>query len=275
MQPPIASAAGYAQQPTWAAPDFERRQGRLLTRSFVWTGIGFLTAFLLTYAMYYLLQAVDPQRTATGWLIVVAPLVLIATMFMGMFARPKYSGRPVFLQFAFWLFSIAQGVSLGALLYAVSYYGPAGLVLDTESAAPLNLVDVAMAFGLGGLMFAGMAVAGYRMSARGALRLGRLLLVATMVFMAAYLIFSLTLIFSRGGWTGSSWVTLLILALSGLLNLGYIAYMVSMIKQSAPFVEAAGNQALFRSSAIFYGFMMLVNLMGVIRVVLALLARFR
>lgn len=165
-------------------------------------------------------------------------------------------------------------------MFAIAYYN--GLVklfsADPEYIVNLNLVDIGLVFGVAGLMFGAMAITGYKLSDKAAFRLGRFLMIATTVFLISCLLFSLATIYGRGGWNydgQSSWVSLVILLASGLLSLGYIAYTVTSIRRSEAFIAACNNKATLNNYALYYGYMMLLYLMQLVRVILGLLIRLR
>ena len=174
---------------------------------------------------------------------------------MGMFLRAKTHGSMGFAVFVYALYIFAQSIGIGGLLYAINYSQIIGLQ------SSISLIDIASIFGVAGIMFIAMALIGINMSKRATAKFSKFIIAATIGWLLSSLVFSITMIFTGGGWGANSWLIIVSTLIGGLLNLGYIIFIVSQIKQTSEFVDCVGNRTLTNSLAASFGFWMLVNLM--------------
>lgn len=261
-------ATAQVNQGRWT---FTQTQSKVLTRSFLVTGLSFIAIFLISYGLYeILIRYATPS--AANILLFVSPIIVIIATFMGLFMRPKVSNSSVrFMISVISIYTIAEGVGFAALFYAIQYSVYVGY-------SNYNLIDIMFLFAISGLMFAGMAIVGVKLSHRATAKLGHFLLVATIVFILFSLVFSLVFAFTVYSANQSQVLILAIVSVvSGLLNLGYIAYIVSVIKKSTEFLNLNSETGIKikRSLGIYFGFWLLVSLVGLLRSLINLYLMFK
>lgn len=242
---------------TSASWTFSQSQSKLMTRSFLYTGISFVAIFLLSLGIYFLLPSDDlisAAQTANVFL-AISPILVLVSSLMGIFIRPRSSGGMAFIAITYTLYIIAQSIGLGGLFFAIQF-------TDKINGQPSNLIDIVSIFGVAGLMFIGMAIVGSTLSRKAGVKFSRFLMAAFFAYMLSSLIFSISFIFIRGG--AFDWLIIASTLIGGLLNMGYIVFIVFQMKQSSDFVDLAGNAHFTNTLSLYYGFWMLVSLMGLV-----------
>lgn len=186
--------------------------------------------------------------------------------------RPKVSNSSVrFMISVISIYTIAEGVGFAALFYGIQYSVYVGY-------STYNLIDIMFLFAISGLMFAGMAMVGVKLSSRATAKLGHFLLIASIVFIIFTLFFTLMFSFTVYSANKSQVLILAIVSVvSGLLNLGYIAYIVSVIKKSTEFLNLNSETGIKikRSLGIYFGFWLLVSLVGLLRSLIQIYLMFK
>lgn len=250
---------------------FTQTQSKVLTRSFLVTGLSFIAIFLISYGLYEILIRYATPYVA-NILLIVSPIIIIIASIMGVFMRPKVSNSSVrFMISVISIYTIAEGVGFAALFYGIQYSVYVGY-------STYNLIDIMFLFAISGLMFAGMAMVGVKLSSRATAKLGHFLLIASIVFIIFTLFFTLMFSFTVYSANKSQVLILAIVSVvSGLLNLGYIAYIVSVIKKSTEFLNLNSETGIKikRSLGIYFGFWLLVNLVGLLRVLIQIYLMFK
>ncbi|WP_027123855.1 Bax inhibitor-1 family protein [Mycoplasmoides pirum] len=244
---------------------FRQEQSKLLTRSFLYTGFSFVAIFVISFLIYYLLPRQNPS-IADNFLIISPILIFISTI-MGMFLRPKMTGGMGFTVFVYLFYIIAQSLGFGGLFYAIDFSNQVGINTG------IQVIDVAAIFGVAGLMFVGMAIVGASMSKKSSIKFGRFLFGAVIAWLFASIVFSITIFFATPN--QYNWIIIVSSVVGGLINLGYIAFIVSQIKASSDFVDFVGNKTLINTMAASYGFWMLVSLVGLVWYLVRLLFIFK
>ncbi|WP_033159711.1 hypothetical protein [Mycoplasmoides alvi] len=240
---------------------FRQEQSKLLSRSFLFTGISFFLIFVFSFLLYYLLPQNSSGANVANNFLIISPIFILVSTIMGMFLRGKTHGTMTFTFFVYTLYIIAQSIGIGGLLYAIKFSSTVGLN------SGINVIDVASVFGVAGLMFIGMSLIGIKMSRKASAKFSTFIIAATIVWLLSSVVFSVMFIFTPffgGGYNSNSWFVIVSTLVGGLFNLGYIVFIVSQIKQSSDFVDLVGNRTLTNSLAASYGFWMLVNLMGLV-----------
>lgn len=262
------SATAQVAQGKWV---FSQSQSKVLTRSFWVTGLSFIAIFLIAYGLYEILFRFANTYTA-NILLFVSPFIIFIATILGLFMRPRITKSSVrFMIFVISFYTIAQGVGFAALFYSISYSAYIGYTT-------YNLIDIMFLFAIAGLMFTGMAVIGANLSRKATAKLGHFLLVATIVFIIFSLFFSLLFAFT---FYASNQSQVLIIAIvnvaSGLLSLGYIVWIVSVIKKTTEFMNLNSETGIKikKSLSIYYGFWLLVNLVGLLRNLINLYLMFK
>lgn len=262
------SATVQVAQGKWV---FSQSQSKVLTRSFWVTGLSFIAIFLIAYGLYEILFRFANTYTA-NILLFVSPFIIFIATILGLFMRPRITKSSVrFMIFVISFYTIAQGVGFAALFYSISYSAYIGYTT-------YNLIDIMFLFAIAGLMFTGMAVIGANLSRKATAKLGHFLLVATIVFIIFSLFFSLLFAFT---FYASNQSQVLIIAIvnvaSGLLSLGYIVWIVSVIKKTTEFMNLNSETGIKikKSLSIYYGFWLLVNLVGLLRNLINLYLMFK
>lgn len=253
------STAAQANQSRWV---FTQTQNKVLTRSFLVTGLSFIAIFLIAYGLYEILFRFAIGTNAANILMFVSPFIIFIATILGLFMRPRITNSSVrFMVFVISLYTIAEGIGFAALFYAISYSAYVGYT-------NYNLIDIMFLFAIAGLMFTGMAIVGANLSRRATAKLGHFLFVATIVFIIFSLFFSLIFAFTVYSGNQSQVLILAVVSvISGLLNLGYIAWIVSVIKKTTEFMNLNSETGIKvkRSLGIYFGFWLLVSLVGLLR----------
>lgn len=250
---------------------FSQSQSKVLTRSFLVTGLSFIAIFLISYGLYEILFTFANIYTA-NILMFVSPFIIFIATILGLFMRPRITNSSVrFMIFVISFYTIAEGVGFAALFYAISYSAYIGYTT-------YNLIDIMFLFAIAGLMFTGMAIIGANLSRKATAKLGHFLLVATIIFIVFSLFFSLLFTFTFYSGNQSQILILVIVSIvSGLLNLGYIVWIVSVIKKTTEFMNLNSETGIKikKSLGIYYGFWLLVNLVGLLRNLINLYLMFK
>lgn len=250
---------------------FTQTQSKVLTRSFLVTGLSFIAIFLISYGLYEILIRYATPYVA-NILLIISPIIIIIATIMGVFMRPRVSNSSVrFMISVISIYTIAQGVGFAALFYGIQYSVYVGY-------STYNLIDIMFLFAISGLMFAGMAMVGVKLSSRATAKLGHFLFIATIVFIIFTLVFTLMFAFTVYSANRSQVLIIAIVSvISGLLNLGYIAYIVSIIKKSTEFLNLNSETGIKikRSLGIYFGFWLLVNLVSLLRVLIQIYLMFK
>ncbi len=256
-----------AAQGQWT---FQQAQAGLLTRSFLFTGIGFLAIFALSFGFYYLLpQDYSPQSAdIASTLIYLSPMLVFVSMIMGIFMRPKVTGGMGFIWATYAIFVLAQSFGFGGLLYALNFLNQQGV------SGGVSLIEIVYIFVIAGLMFVGMAAVGKAMSRKAVVRFSRFFFAAVIVWLVASLILTMVYLFTFDP-TASRWIGIVVASVGSLIDLGYVVFIVGQIRRSSEFVDFAGNKTLLNSLAAVYGFWLLVNLIDLVRRLIWLLLQFR
>lgn len=250
---------------------FTQTQSKVLTRSFLVTGLSFIAIFLISYGLYEILIRYATPYVA-NILLIISPIIIIIATIMGVFMRPRVSNSSVrFMISVISIYTIAQGIGFAALFYGIQYSVYVGY-------STYNLIDIMFLFAISGLMFAGMAMVGVKLSSKATAKLGHFLFIATIVFIIFTLVFTLMFAFTVYSANRSQVLIIAIVSvISGLLNLGYIAYIVSIIKKSTEFLNLNSETGIKikRSLGIYFGFWLLVNLVSLLRVLIQIYLMFK
>ncbi|WP_027119687.1 Bax inhibitor 1 family protein [[Mycoplasma] testudinis] len=254
-------SGGYGQTGKYT---FNQAQTKLMTRSFLVTGICFALIFIIAYGLYELLfnyAAVNEgvARFANG-LLAIGPILILVSSIMAWFMRPRLTKFGFgFMIFATGFYVLAQAIGFGLLFFAIR--------LSEFVSDQYHLADIMVLFAIGGLMFIAMALVGRVLSKRASAHLGRFLFFAVIAWIIGTLVFSLGFAFGVNGGNGASSIVMIISSVvSGVIYLLYIAYIVSQMRRQAEFMDLYGNEnkQLMRSLSLSYGFYLLFSLIGLI-----------
>ncbi len=241
-----------------------QKQGSILAKSFLVTGISFLLISLIGYGFGVLFSKCVYEWHYTQ---IVSSLYIISILlvFISIFGSVT-AMRNLFTQktskIAFWiiLYSIGQGIGCGMLFS-----------LFTEDSYSMILI-----FGVCGAMFVLCALVGYLLNMRAAFGLAKLLRYGwgAMMFLMLLMFIPMTVMLVSGTtmW-GFQWYYWLILGLSALLFMGYISYDVWMITNTAQFLNIDNSRAEI-NLVLYFGYKLLVDLMGLLWTVATIFARF-
>lgn len=239
---------------------FNQSQTRLMTRSFLITGICFSLIFAIAYGLFELLYNLYPisqqVRNLTNVLLTLGPILILVANIMGWFMRPRLSS----IGFGFMVFATGFYILANAIGFALVFFGVklAEFVNDRY-----RLIDVVSMFAIGGLMFIAMAAIGKAMSRQASIKLGRFLFFAVIAWIIGSLIISLSFGFGRRG--VNPIIMIVSTIISGIIYLLYIVYITSQLKQHSEFLAYDNSEKnLLRSLSLSYGFYLLVGLIGLI-----------
>ncbi|MGL5246500.1 MAG: Bax inhibitor-1 family protein [Mycoplasmoidaceae bacterium] len=232
---------------------YSKRQTSMLSNALFVAGIGFVFTALLGFLTAFLFRENSISGDTLYYL--GGPLIFISVILsiVWQFRIEKASNFFMFSVVA--IYCIANGIGFGSIFLA------------------LNMEQIMIAFGMTGFIFLGTFGVSKIMSVRAAMNLGKILFISAIIYLLGSLIISLSSWF----WIGTSnrgYFNILIIStvVGGLLSVGYLAYSLWLIQNMDKFLT--NDDDLRRKYSIFFGFMLLINLISIVYRILQLMLIF-
>ncbi len=226
-------------------------QGSLLTRSFLVTGISFLLICLIGYGFGVLFNKMVfewGKADAVNSLYMISVLIIFISIFGSMIVMRNLLSQQTW-KIAMWigLYCIGEGIGVG-MLFAL-------FANDTYT--------LVLLFGVCGALFITCSLIGKILTANGAFKLIKFLsycMIAMFVLMILMFI-PMILMINGASILSFRWYYWLILGLSCIFFMGYIAYDVFLISKTSQFVALEDNRAQ-TNLVLYFGYKLLIDLMG-------------
>lgn len=230
------------------------QQGSILSRSFLVTGISFLLICVIGYGFGVLFNKLIYEWNhfdVANTLVYVSILLVIISMIGSMVVMRKLLIQPTW-KIVTWigLYCLGEGLGLGMLFARFN----------------TNSYSLVLIFGICGLVFLICALIGYFLTTRAAFTLARMLMwgaIAIMVLMVIMFIPMIIMLCTGTTMWGFEWYYWLILGLSGLMFMGYIAYDTHVIARTSEFMSIGSSQVI-NNLSLYFGYRLLVDLIGLL-----------
>lgn len=249
------------------AKRYTKTQSKMTTIALLVAGLGFLFIGLLGIGFQKLISLALTNNSAIGdtiWIIVgFSSILSIVLYFVWMFKVTNASLG--FQLFTILLFCITNGYTFGALFIMV------------------NASEIIIAFAGTGLTLIISYIVAKLMSFKAAMSLGRMIMIISFVYLGLILMsligsaFSIFNPFGFGlGYSSffSQWIYSVTLAISGILSVLFITYNLWMLQNQDKFYgELSPKES--RNIAIFFGFLILMNLLRIFYLLVSFLFRLK
>jgi len=235
---------------------FVKKQSSVLSKALLVAGISFVVIFAFSYLLYFLLNKYlkNPNGDTIGALYFVSIICLITTIVMSMVVSYRINKvKLATIISMICVYGIGNGIMFGILFYAIAQTNNIG--------SNVNMQGILFCFLIAGGIFGISGLIGTFLSMKFTLTLGKFLMIATLVFMAIYLVIVLYILFSGNNFDTKTY--LIVSGVWGLLLIGYIMYDFSIIKKSEAFMELLDSKTQTKFVFMF-GFMLLVNLIAIL-----------
>lgn len=247
---------------------YTKTQTSMVTTALLVAGLGFLATGLIGLGFLQLLKQIESgNQNAESifdvfWALTgVSALVSVVLYFVWMFKVRTASLGFQILTIS--LFCISNGFTFGGLFYLV------------------HVQDIIIAFSATGLILIIAFVVAKMMSNKAAFSMMKIMMIMLGVYFALVLgslLMSLFAPFSFGSYGANSvlnqWISTIVIAVSGILSLLFLTYNLWMIQRMDQFRETIGVKES-RNIAIFFGFMILMNLLRIFYLVINIISRFK
>ncbi|MGL4616759.1 MAG: hypothetical protein ACRCUM_00820 [Mycoplasmoidaceae bacterium] len=232
---------------------YSKRQVSMLSNALFVAGIGFVFTALLGFLTAYLFR----QNSVTGDVLYYlgAPLIFISVILSIVWQFRIEKASDFFMFSVVTIYCIANGIGFGSIFLA------------------LEMEQIMIAFGMTGFIFLGTFIVSKLMSFKAAMNLGKILFVSFFVYLFGGLIISLSSWFIIGS-SNSTYFNILIIStiVGGLISVGYLAYSLWLIQNMDKFLT--NNDDLRKKYSIFFGFILLINLLSIVYRILQLVLIF-
>lgn len=264
-----------------------QKQGKVLSRALLISGGSFIgigiVGFALTYLFGWILSNAwmnNPNSFAYEGMLIASVVIILVTMIgsmivMGRATKSKTSTLIVWMV----IYSLGQAIGFAMLLSGIAalvyLIGQAGVSLGFFN----PITDCILVFVVCGVLFCLCAAIGYGLSAKAAFRLMKFMGFAYLaMFVLSICMIIPCIIFlvnpSQSGSQFFEWYTFLIYAIFALMFMFYITWDVNVIAKSAMFMNYEDNK-LETNMAIYYGYKLLVDLMGLLWIAMSMMLRVR
>lgn len=235
---------------------YNKKQASVLSTSMLTASIGFIAVFLIGFLSEYLLKLAADNGNAMG--IQAMSIVSTIGLLVGLILSIVWSFRLYKASTAFGItvisiYCISYGIGFGFLFYA------------------LNMLEIISAFGMVGLIFLGTYLIAKAMSIKVAMKLGKFIFIASMVYMVSFFVLLMVLLFVPLSWTANVTIILITTGVSGLLSVLYLTWSLWMAQNMDNFIS---EEQLSKKMGLFIGFQILMNLVQLVFLILRLFAIF-
>lgn len=232
--------------------EYNKKQTKVLSTSMLTASLGFLAIFFIGFLSEYLID----QAINAGSVIDVSALYIVSTIgiLVGVilslvWSFRLYNASLLFGSIVITIYCLSYGIGFGFLFYA------------------LDLSEIMYAFATVAAIFLGTFLIAKVMSIKTALKLSKILFIATMVYLAAFFIllivsFATTLI--PGAYRT---IILITTGISGFLSILYLTWSLWMAQNMDNFMN---DEQLSRKMGLFIGFQILVNLIQLLILIIRL-----
>lgn len=250
---------------------YTKTQTSMVTTALLVAGLGFLATGLIGLGFLQLLKQIESgNQNAESifdvfWALTgVSALVSVVLYFVWMFKVRTASLGFQILTIS--LFCISNGFTFGGLFYLV------------------HVQDIIIAFSATGLILIIAFVVAKMMSNKAAFSMMKIMMIMLGVYFALVLGSLLMSLFAppfsfqfngdKSNEVLNKWIGTIVIAVSGILSLLFLTYNLWMIQRMDQFRETIGVKES-RNIAIFFGFMILMNLLRIFYLVINIISRFK
>ncbi|MGL5591146.1 MAG: hypothetical protein ACRDCF_00180 [Mycoplasmoidaceae bacterium] len=232
---------------------YSKRQVSMLSNALFVAGIGFVFTALLGYLTAFLFRTNSVSGDVLYYL--GGPLIFISVILSIVWQFKIENASNFFMFSVVTIYCIANGIGFGSIFLA------------------LEMEQIMIAFGMTGFIFLGTFIISKLMSIKAAMSFGKILFVSAIIYIFGSLIVSLSSWFIIGT-SNTAFFNILIIStiVGGLLSVGYLAYSLWLIQNMDKFLT--NNDDLKRKYSIFFGFILLINLLSIFYRILQLMLIF-
>ena len=232
---------------------YSKRQVSMLSNALFVAGVGFVFTALIGFLSAWLLR----ENSISGNTLYYfgGPLVFISLILSIVWQFRVEKASNLFMFSVVSIYCISNGIGFGSIFLA------------------LNMEQIMIAFGMTGFIFLGTFIISKLMNAKVAINLGKILFISAVVYLIGSLVISLSSFFMIGI-SNRSYFNVLIIStiVGGLISIGYLAYSLWMIQNMDKFLT--NDDDLRRKYSIFFGFILLINLISIVYRILQLMLVF-
>ncbi|MGL4647723.1 MAG: hypothetical protein ACRCVI_03260 [Mycoplasmoidaceae bacterium] len=220
---------------------YNKKQVNMLTNALLIAGLGFIATCLIGFLFTWLFSF-NPISATTIY-VISGPLLFVSFVLSFVWGFRIRKASNFFMFTIISLYCISMGISLG-LLFLLA-----------------ELPQIMLAFGIVGFIFLGTFGISKIMSTKTAMNLGKILLVATIFYIIAIVLTTISSFFLYGN--GIYFIiAIAISALGGLLSIGYLAYTLWMIQKMDEFL--IDDEEMKWKLSVYFGFFLLTNLISLL-----------
>ncbi|MGL4616698.1 MAG: hypothetical protein ACRCUM_00505 [Mycoplasmoidaceae bacterium] len=232
---------------------YSKRQVSMLSNALFVAGIGFVFTALLGFLTSYLFR----ENSIGGEFLyyIGGPLIFISLILSIVWQFRIEKASNFFMFFVVTLYCISNGIGFGSIFLA------------------LEMEQIMIAFGMTGFIFLGTFIVSKLMSFKAAMNLGKLLFISVIIYIIGSFVISLSSWFIIGA-SNTTYFNILIIStiVGGLISVGYLAYSLWLIQNMDKFLTS--DDDLRWKYSIFFGFILLINLISIVYRILQLILIF-
>ncbi len=232
---------------------YNPKQTSVLSNALLVAGIGFISTSLIGFLFAWIFS----QNSFNGdnLYYLGGPLLFLSVILSIVWQFRIEKASNFFMFSVVSLYCVSNGIGFGSIFLA------------------LEMSQIMIAFGMTGFIFLGTFAISKIMSDKVALGLGAILFIASIAYIIASIIISLTSFFMIGRSNVSYFNVLIISSIvGGLISVGYLAYSLWTIQNMDRFLNV--NDETRKKYSIFFGFLLLMNLISIFWRILQLMLVF-
>lgn len=242
-------------------------QVSLLTKALLIAGISFLLICAIGVGFGFLFQSKSDwwaQSEVYNGLMWGSIIGILVSMILSMFWASKImTAKPWFTTLVFFVYIVAQGCGFG-IIFGIS-----------------SLFQLGLIFGVSGLIFLITGITGLLIKDKAAMTFRKFIMIGSMIALGLMFIISMVwmfdaIFFSYGmfGVGAMQWFYYFAMLMMGLVMMGYMAYDIYMIQKIDTFLNVDDNALARNNIAFFFGYKLLVDLVGILWIVAMFVLRF-
>ena len=224
--------------------EYNKKQTSVLNTSMFTASIGFLSIFAIGFLSQYMLENSTSYFQVETLNLISTFGIMIGFVLSLVWAFRVYKASTLFALTTVTLYCVSYGIGFGFLFYS------------------LNQKEVLYIFAMVGAIFFGTFLVSKTLSIKAAMKLSKMLWIASLVAMVSYLFLSMFMFFSfYRSFTTNYAIFLVTTGISGVLSVLYLVWSLWMAQNMDSFMQ---DSEMSKKLGLFIGFQILMNLVQLV-----------